>query len=370
MQEGNDVYSFGWGEWGQSLVGVDVDTSSTPKLAEVRGAGPWWPRRLWAAAQSLLAKGVVQIACGWSHTSILLGSHCLRVFLPAPAVSLPDARQSPAPFCSAATGSARARIRTTTPPCPRPSLSLWCARPISTVPDARLTAAHSQGVLSIACGSFHTVALTGRNEVITWGCNFHGQLGHGDTRCARSPAHLSAGISASRKWPRSDLTTPTVVAALRDVQVDRIACGHTATMALATDGTVYTWGDGAHGFLGNTMPRRAECGRDTHGRCAAGHNSEQDVLAPKALEDLIGVQICKIAAGGGFMIACSGAQLLLRPPQVPTRPSAEREAFSWGVNSSGQLGQGHEEDQLRPHAIESLRGFRCVATRTFARGLP
>ena len=33
--EGNDVYSFGWGEWGQSLVGVDVETGAVPKAVVV-----------------------------------------------------------------------------------------------------------------------------------------------------------------------------------------------------------------------------------------------------------------------------------------------------------------------------------------------
>ena len=38
------------------------------------------------------------------------------------------------------------------------------------------------GVISIACGSFHTTALTEHGHVLTWGCNFHGQLGLGHTK--------------------------------------------------------------------------------------------------------------------------------------------------------------------------------------------
>lgn len=61
QNEANDVYAFGWGEWGQNGIGQtnlsELDICPTPKLLE-----------------SLLGKHVVQIAQGWSHTAVLLES--------------------------------------------------------------------------------------------------------------------------------------------------------------------------------------------------------------------------------------------------------------------------------------------------------
>lgn len=57
--EANDVYSFGWGQWGQNGTGLgdNMEACPVPKLLE-----------------SLLGKHVVQIAQGWSHTAVLLES--------------------------------------------------------------------------------------------------------------------------------------------------------------------------------------------------------------------------------------------------------------------------------------------------------
>jgi len=37
-------------------------------------------------------------------------------------------------------------------------------------------------IASVACGAYHTAALTERGHCLTWGCNLNGQLGHGDTK--------------------------------------------------------------------------------------------------------------------------------------------------------------------------------------------
>ena len=34
--------------------------------------------------------------------------------------------------------------------------------------------------IQIDCGGHHTAGLTKKGEVFTWGCNYYGQLGHGD----------------------------------------------------------------------------------------------------------------------------------------------------------------------------------------------
>ena len=72
----------------------------------------------------------------------------------------------------------------------------------------------------ITCGSDHTVALTKKGEVFTWGLNNNGQLGHGDRK------------------PR---TVPTKVAGLDWLVITQISCGYQHTAALTGKGELLTW---------------------------------------------------------------------------------------------------------------------------------
>ena len=68
---------------------------------------------------------------------------------------------------------------------------------------------------------FHTAELTKKGEVwYTWGHNYFGQLGHGDTR--------------SRK-------TPTKVSSLNSLVITQRSCGYDHTAALMGKGETLTW---------------------------------------------------------------------------------------------------------------------------------
>lgn len=171
----------------------------------------------------------------------------------------------------------------------------------------------------VSCGAHHSAALTVDGHLLTWGANLYGQLGHG--HC-------------------NDVRTPTIVQKLVNTHMDlelflfQVACAANATAAVGEDGNVYTWGSGAHGTL--------------------AHNDTQDRSTPEMVRDLSGSAIIMIAAGDCHMMACT-----------------ETDTYSWGWNAAGQLGLEHEEDQLRPHIVESLRGKKvlsigCGAAHTLA----
>ena len=77
------------------------------------------------------------------------------------------------------------------------------------------------GVVSIASGAFHNLALDGSNRVLAWGTNDFGQLGTGDTAYAIEPRR---------------------VVGLDDVSVADIAAEGWHSLALSAKGEVYTWG--------------------------------------------------------------------------------------------------------------------------------
>ena len=85
--------------------------------------------------------------------------------------------------------------------------------------------------VAVAAGCNHTVAIRtdarGRHWLWTWGANYQGQLGQGDTTNRSSPVQ----VGSASNW-RS------------------IAAGCEHTVATAGDGTVWTWGKNQYGQLG------------------------------------------------------------------------------------------------------------------------
>jgi alpha-tubulin suppressor-like RCC1 family protein len=66
--------------------------------------------------------------------------------------------------------------------------------------------------------------------VLTWGRGVFGQLGHGDTE---------------------NYSLPSPVEALVKIHVSMVACGWQHTMALSSQGRVFSWGYGEDGQLGH-----------------------------------------------------------------------------------------------------------------------
>ena len=75
-EENGDLFTFGWGEWGQLGDGVpDSDKpieAQTPKmLASLLGNCPRHPKSTWLLTFPFLGKGVNHAALGWSHSAVL-----------------------------------------------------------------------------------------------------------------------------------------------------------------------------------------------------------------------------------------------------------------------------------------------------------
>ena len=106
---------------------------------------------------------------------------------------------------------------------PRPALA-----PVQSLADAT----------NVDGGAGHACARTTEDAVFCWGSNHRGQLGIGDAEESLVPAPVS-GLSAKR-----------------------VACGGNHTCAVATDGAVWCWGDNREGQLGvGTNEERSEPAR-------------------------------------------------------------------------------------------------------------
>jgi alpha-tubulin suppressor-like RCC1 family protein len=85
------------------------------------------------------------------------------------------------------------------------------------------------GAVAVACGREHTVALMSSGTVYCWGYNEDGELGNGSNFFSTD--------------------TPVAVSGLPNVKA--IAAGWYFTLALTDSGSVYSWGSGDNGALGN-----------------------------------------------------------------------------------------------------------------------
>ena len=161
-------------------------------------------------------------------------------------------------------------------------------------------------VMSIACGGFHTVAITDLGETFSWGTGDRGQLGHGDNL---------------------DHTTPTMVEALEGRRIIAVECGDLHTLALGSTREVFTWGAG-------------DCAQ-------LGHGTKTDLRVPRVVKALLGEGVQAIAAGcfhnGAINKACS--------------------VYTWGAGLYGRLGHGDDTDCTMPRLVEDLerKGIRCLA---------
>ncbi|OTF82930.1 RCC1 domain containing protein [Euroglyphus maynei] len=93
----------------------------------------------------------------------------------------------------------------------------------------QIGALQNEHIIGIACGAFHSLALTKRGLLFGWGFNFWGQLGLGDNH---------------------NRFMPTLLQQLQRENIVEIACGQHHSVALSRSGHLFTWGHNAYGQLG------------------------------------------------------------------------------------------------------------------------
>ena len=139
------------------------------------------------------------------------------------------------------------------------------------------------GVLAIAAGANHSLAIRNDGTVWAWGSNANGALGNGSTTSSSTPVRAAlpgrfTAVAGGRlhsvavrangavfTWGQNDAgqlgtgsasafsSTPVQVVGLPAVPVYQVAAGAGIghTLALLTDGRVFAWGSNARGQLGN-----------------------------------------------------------------------------------------------------------------------
>ncbi len=169
----------------------------------------------------------------------------------------------------------------------------------------------SSGVIALAPSTSFGLVLKADGSVFGWGANFLGQLGDGTFDNHLAPAMVSGFGSGSG--------------------VIAIAAGLSHSVALKSDGSVWTWGSNNNSNLGNPA-------------IVGPRNIPVPVVG-------LGSDVTSITAGGNFSLALK----------------ADGTIWAWGNNNKGQLGIGSTINQpvpvevKGPGAIGFLAGVVAVS---------
>ena len=163
-------------------------------------------------------------------------------------------------------------------------------------------------IVKVSNGSYHSFGLTSDGRIYAWGRNTSGELGIGTT-LARSNVPIAVKTTG----------TPMDGKVVKQVEGGgRYEGSH--SIALASDGTVYTWGLNQYGQLGNNTTT----------------NSRSPIAVQVAGTPLAGKTIVQIAAGADHSLALDSDGAL----------------YAWGSNAYGQLGNGTTTNSSVPVAVK------------------
>jgi uncharacterized repeat protein (TIGR01451 family) len=157
-------------------------------------------------------------------------------------------------------------------------------------------------VVAIAAGGYHSLALLANGTVVSWGLNSNGQLGNGATGVSNVPVQVT-GLNGA-------------VA---------IAGGTYHSLALLSNGTVLAWGNNNEGEVGN------------------GTITVQ-VVVPVAVKN---------PAGTGVL---SGVRSIASGLEHSLALLTNGTVVTWGLNSSGQLGNGTTVNSSLPVPVSGIGG--------------
>ncbi|XP_058195899.1 PH, RCC1 and FYVE domains-containing protein 1-like isoform X1 [Rhododendron vialii] len=166
----------------------------------------------------------------------------------------------------------------------------------------------------VACGEYHTCAITFSGDLYTWGDGSHnsGLLGHG---------------SEVSHWIPKKVTSP-----MEDIQVSYISCGTWHTAFITSAGQLFTFGDGTFGVL--------------------GHGDHRSTSIPREVENLKGLRTVRVACGVWHTAAV--VDVRTTSTSGSTDSSLCGKLFTWGDGDKGRLGHGDKEPRLVPACVPSL----------------
>ncbi|XP_020245263.1 protein RCC2 isoform X2 [Asparagus officinalis] len=228
----------------------------------------------------------------------------------------------------------------------------------------------SQATIAV-CGAEFTVWLSSveGSSILSAGLPQYGQLGHGTDNEYNSK-------ESSVKLVYEPQPRPRAISAFSEKTVVKVACGTNHTVAVDSDGFLYTWGNGGYGRLGHReqkdewTPRLVEVFQ------------RQNVLPPNAVVSAGGMNSACTAGGGQLYMwgkmKTSGDDWMYPKPVMDLSGwnircmdsgnmhhvvGADDSCISWGNAQYGELGYGSlgQKSSANPKKVELLDGMHVTS---------
>lgn len=164
----------------------------------------------------------------------------------------------------------------------------------------------------VACGEYHTCAVTLSGDLYTWGDGTFkfGLLGHGNDVSHWVPKHVNGPLEG--------------------VHVSSISCGPWHTALVTSAGQLFTFGDGSFGVL--------------------GHGDRESISVPREVESLKGLRTVRAACG----VWHTAAVVEVMAGNSSSSNCSSGKIFTWGDGDKGRLGHGDKEPKLVPTCVAAL----------------
>ncbi|XP_024984406.1 ultraviolet-B receptor UVR8-like isoform X2 [Cynara cardunculus var. scolymus] len=232
----------------------------------------------------------------------------------------------------------------------------------------------SRKVIAIAAGEAHTLALTGDGNVYSWGRGTFGRLGNGSERDQLFPVKIEFKLTDKRDR----------------VKIIGISAGAYHSLALADDGSVWSWGYNSYGQLGDdgensfvpclvklpmtdgsvtkneTAPKISSVKAGSMmslaindsgslwmwGNCPVQETSSEGGFSltptstPISIWNFHGHTVVKVACGSEHIVTLVSAG--------EKREGGDLVCYTWGNNNHGQLGLGDTEARSNPRMVEKF----------------
>jgi alpha-tubulin suppressor-like RCC1 family protein len=209
------------------------------------------------------------------------------------------------------------------------------------------------GVVAIAAGASHSLALTSAGVLWAWGDNYYGQLGNGNNTDQKLPVQVMTGVT-------------------------QIAAGDYHSIALKADGTLWTWGANADGQLGdggttNRNTPYSGTGLGSVNTIAAGGSHSLVVLTAGTMKAWGKNSNGQLGDGSTYARATNPVAVAVVVNAVNASGGnafsfARRydgRLYGWGYNGYGQLGFGDMTQRPTPALLNSPTSVAAVATGVY-----
>ena len=202
----------------------------------------------------------------------------------------------------------------------------------STYQPTRVLGVNGEGYLNnikqISAGSYGVIALTNDGKVVAWGANNYGQLANTTTSNSGVPVYVQKQVEVTDEENNS-------TSEYRDLDnIKQVSCGTLHNLALANDGTVWSWGLNNYGQLGISVGSTSSSNENYKRTYAV--KVQQKENESTTLVDLDNIK--QVSGGIDFSTALTNDGTI----------------YAWGLGTSGQIGNGVAETVYVPTQVSNL----------------